>query len=121
MEDLCFALFAQTLAFVAFNKVVTAQYFIWYLALLPLVLPFTRLRFRWRGFLLLLAFFAAEIAWGLAAYQIEFAGRATFHAVWFAGIVFFAVQVGILVAFILHHDSPGAAAAVLGRAKEKAR
>ena len=40
--DLPAALFAQTLAFVALNRVYTAQYFSWYCVLLPLVLPSRR-------------------------------------------------------------------------------
>lgn len=33
--DIFFAIVMQTWAFVAFNKVMTAQYFLWYMSLMP--------------------------------------------------------------------------------------
>lgn len=42
-RDLPLCIFAQTLAFVALNKVVTAQYFLWWLVPLMLVAPQSRL------------------------------------------------------------------------------
>jgi len=38
-ENLCVCLLVQTMIFVAFNKVVTAQYFTWYLCLIPVCVP----------------------------------------------------------------------------------
>jgi hypothetical protein len=36
---MCMWIYTQTYAFVHFNKVITAQYFIWYISLLSLALP----------------------------------------------------------------------------------
>ena len=38
-EDLTFCMLMTTCAFVAFNKVCTAQYFVWVFMLLPLCIP----------------------------------------------------------------------------------
>lgn len=60
-RDLPVCLFLQTLLFVAFNKVCTAQYFAWYIALLPLVLPSSSLRLFGRGGLLIVAWLLTEV------------------------------------------------------------
>eukprot|EP01147_Barroeca_monosierra_P006357 gene6357-9283_t len=61
----------QTLLFVAFNKVATSQYFLWFLpfyCLLGYRIPITRIA----------SWFAAQGFWLLIAYHIEFKGMALF-------------------------------------------
>lgn len=100
--DPFFATFLLTYIFVIFNKVCTAQYFVWYLALLPLVLPGLagRLKFRWTGILLILSFFAGQGLWLNFAYRLEILGENTFLQVWAAGVVFFLVNIGIALTLI---------------------
>ncbi|KAI8146107.1 PIG-M-domain-containing protein [Fennellomyces sp. T-0311] len=61
-KDIFFACFIQTFLFVTFNKVCTSQYFMWYICLLPLILPSTTIRFRWKGLILIAAWAAAQVS-----------------------------------------------------------
>ncbi|CAJ1342950.1 unnamed protein product [Effrenium voratum] len=80
----------QTLAFVATNKVVTAQYFVWWLCLLPAMSPGKRLL---RGLAL---WMAAEIHWLLWAYLLEFRQLPVRPGVWLASCGFLAAQLHLL-------------------------
>lgn len=102
--DIAMAFMIQSMAFVCFNKVSTAQYFVWYLSWLPLVLPQLLKhggRRENRGLI------AAAIAWplGLAhwlgwAYMLEFQGYPVHLFVWGAGIVFFAINVWCITSLL---------------------
>ncbi|GLD95477.1 hypothetical protein PINS_up004122 [Pythium insidiosum] len=103
-RDLSFALFALTMVFVIFNKVCTAQYFLWYTCFLPLILPTTTLRLRWRGLALVFAWLGSELHWLYWAFHLEMKGENTFLPLWFAGVLFFAVNVGVLATLMRHHE-----------------
>lgn len=125
-RDLPFAMLAQTIVFVAFNKVreaprcgtasvvlmddlsppqvCTAQYFLWFLCLLPLVIPTSRMPFRWGWATLVVGWFAAEFHWLGWAYQLEFLGLNSFLQVWAAGVLFFVANIGGLAQLIRHHE-----------------
>lgn len=93
--DLSFALFSQTFAFVAFNKVITAQYFTWYLCLLPLCSD----RVNWnskRMFLSLGLLLVSIITWLLSAFTLEMLGWRSHRQVWLASLFFFVANVNLL-------------------------
>ena len=107
--DVAMAFMIQSMAFVCFNKVSTAQYFVWYLSWLPLVLPQLVKHGRRENKGLI----AAAIAWplGLAhwltwAYLLEFQGYPVHLFVWGAGIVFFAVNVWGITCLLSSVSSP---------------
>ena len=87
-KDLPGCLLLQTMAFVAFNKVLTAQYLVWYLALLPLVLPANRMSKRNMAFLALL-WLITHVHWIYWAGKLENEGFNTFRELWVAGILYF--------------------------------
>lgn len=109
-RDLPFCLFVQTLVFVAFNKVCTVQYFIWYHSLLPLVLPSSAILLRAHrsdAASLVAAWVASLLAWLYWAYQLEFRGRQVYLFIWACGLLFLAANVAVACAAVrLHSPTP---------------
>ncbi|RYR73684.1 hypothetical protein Ahy_A02g008152 isoform B [Arachis hypogaea] len=99
-KDLPFCLFAQT---VAFNKVITAQYFVWFFCLLPLILPWSKMKLKWDGMLCILSWMGAQVHWLMWGYLLEFKGINVFLELWVASLVFHAANVFILTLVIRHH------------------
>jgi len=100
-RDPPFACFAQTLAFVTFNKVCTSQYFMWYLCFLPLVLPSSRLPLS-KGAFMLTLWTLGQALWLVNAFFLEHKGWNTFLQTWVASLVFFFINCWVLVQFITH-------------------
>lgn len=91
---------AQTLVFVAFNTVSTAQYFVWYYCLLPLLLP----HLPWpppRRLVGAAAFWAAaQVTWLGWGYMLEFKGLGVYLPLWAASCVFLAAHTALLGALL---------------------
>lgn len=119
-RDLPLCLLMQTICFVTFNRVCTAQYFVWYFCLLPLAVPlcppaadekhhhkkmstFSRLRNileRFIGLRVLsnvVGWQIAQILWLWCAYLLEYGGYGVFLHTWAASIVFLVVNARLVV------------------------
>ena len=97
----------ETMLFVAFNKVCTVQYFVWYLPFLPFLFfsskqaqqdgPGRRsspaVLVGAPGAAVIALWVAALLLWMLTAMQLEFHGVDTFAALWLCSALFFVAQV----------------------------
>lgn len=102
-HDLPFCLFAQSFVVVTYNPVVTSQYWVWVLSLLPTSLP--RLKINLRTVVLLSGLWGlAQIAWLVPAYFLEFRGRNTFFFIWLQSIGVFCANLAVLGRLVRAYD-----------------
>ncbi|KAG5219995.1 glycosyltransferase family protein [Salix suchowensis] len=81
-NDLPFAWFLQTALFVLFNK-----YFLWYLILLPLIIPHLALT-RSQVIAYISVWFGTQALWLSEAYKLEFLGGDVFLGLWVRSLVY---------------------------------
>jgi phosphatidylinositol glycan class M len=88
-----------TMIFVAFNSVITGQYFLWYGILLPVALP--RLS-QIVGSIIwpFVVLFAAMGWWLYNAHKLEFLGENTFQETWVASLIFLIAHGVVIIACI---------------------
>lgn len=98
-KKLPFCLFCQTVILVAYNSVMTSQYFVWFLSLLPLVVHSFKISFT-RASVLVFIWIAPQAAWLFCAYLLEFKGKDVFISVWTKSAIFFLANIYILCQFI---------------------
>ena len=92
------ALFVQTFLFVTHNKVITAQYFTWYLCLLPLCTDALSLTPRVQTAVLILLLSIGT--WLGSAYCLEMLGLAVHKWVWCASVFYFLANVNLMGALL---------------------
>lgn len=93
--DLPLALFVQSFLFVAQNKVITAQYFTWYLCLLPLCSG--GVQWNSRGVKHSLGYVGASVVmWLGSAYCLEMQGFNVHLVVWLASLNFYLANIILL-------------------------
>jgi GPI mannosyltransferase 1 subunit M len=92
------AVFVQTYLFVTHNKVITAQYFTWYLCLLPLCTDVLRLTPRVQLSVILLLISIGT--WLGSAYCLEMLGLQAHKWVWCASVIYFVANVNLMGALL---------------------
>ncbi|VEN33713.1 unnamed protein product [Callosobruchus maculatus] len=99
--SLNFSILTQTVVFVIYNSVLTSQYFVWIMAILPICLWQIKISKK-SALLLILIWFVAQAVWLLPAYLLEFQGHNTFLFIWIQSVSFFCANIAILGRLIMY-------------------
>lgn len=103
-SKLPFAMFVQAIVAVMYNPVLTSQYFFWFLSLLPLCMPNIEMSLR-RCVCLICSWTISQAIWLLTAYMLEFQSCNSFNLLWLSSLLFFVVNVKILIDIIRHYKN----------------
>lgn len=102
-KDLPLSVFLLTFLFVTLNKVITAQYFNWWMGPLILIIPQSSLsNIQWIKNLIL--FLGPQTLWNYIAYQLEFNGKNVFLTLWFSCLLIFISNVILLLNILYGHN-----------------
>lgn len=98
------ALFLQTLVFVAFNKVITGQYFLWYLVLVPIAFPSQEELWQHKVTfgVAVIAVISTLCIWLFFAYRLEFLGENVYIETWMSSLLFLAGHTVAIINLLGH-------------------
>ncbi|XP_037950217.1 GPI mannosyltransferase 1, partial [Teleopsis dalmanni] len=100
LKTLPFCIFSLSFIIVTFNSVVTSQYFVWYMAALPLCLKNFKKLSLLKAILYFSLWLLGQGMWLLPAYLLEFKTYNTFYWIGAQSAVFFLVNSFILIRLI---------------------
>jgi GPI mannosyltransferase 1 subunit M len=103
-QTLQFALLLIAFIIVTYNPVITSQYFVWFLSLLPLSINNFRNLSLKQTLILPSLWFLGQGIWLLFAYFLEFKGINSFDFIWLASVIFFVINIVIVQILIVNYD-----------------
>lgn len=83
-------------------QVITAQYFVWFFAFLPLILPSINMTRR-EAVLCAGLWLFSQLHWLAWAYHLEFEGMNIFVPLWLASLLFFSANIVVLCQVISNY------------------
>ncbi|ORX82723.1 hypothetical protein BCR32DRAFT_219176 [Anaeromyces robustus] len=105
-KDIIFCCFLQTYVFIAYQKVCTSQYFMWYLCFLPLIIPQSKLLKKpIQSVLLIIAWVATQAIYLSSAFKLEHLGQNNYINIWLTELLFFAANIWIIYSFMKNNNN----------------
>jgi len=105
-RDIGTCLFFQSFLFVIYNKVCTAQYFVWFMGLLPLLAPRNLIWLKNK-----ILFIGLWLAWWFSqggvlynAYKLEHLGENSFQELFWSNLMFFITSAGLICYLLINQQ-----------------